>query len=97
MALHKKRDTAQAVVDDLQKRIIDTISEHWETATAELELELAIQVLDKAQNSQKQRESNGRGKKTFTAYSDKESISHKKNECPSLEDSDSRTTLVQEV
>ena len=47
--LHKSQDAAQAHVDDLQKRIIDTSSEPWETATAELELESAIQALRKAQ------------------------------------------------
>lgn len=40
---------AQALVDDLRKRIIDTSSEPWDAATAELELESAIQGLRKAQ------------------------------------------------
>lgn len=47
--LRKSRDAAQALVDDLQKRIINTSSEPWEAATAELELESAIQALHKAQ------------------------------------------------
>lgn len=40
---------AQVLVDDLRKRIIDTSSEPWDAATAELELESAIQALRKAQ------------------------------------------------
>ncbi|KAF9061500.1 hypothetical protein BDP27DRAFT_1385337 [Rhodocollybia butyracea] len=46
--LHKSRDTAQAHVDELRRRIIDVLSEHWEVATAELELEAALNVLTKA-------------------------------------------------
>lgn len=49
LRLRKSRDMAQAHVDDLRKRIIDTSSEPWEIATAELELESAIQALRKAQ------------------------------------------------
>lgn len=49
LCLHKSRDAAQALLDNLWKRIIDTPSEPWEAATAELELESAIQALCKAQ------------------------------------------------
>lgn len=49
LRLRKSRDAAQALVDDLRKRIINTSSEPWEIATAELELESAIQALRKAQ------------------------------------------------
>lgn len=54
--MRKKRDTAQALVDDLRKRIIDTTSERWETATAELELESSVQALDKAQKRMENKE-----------------------------------------
>lgn len=35
-------------MDDLRRRIIDVSSEHWEIATAELELETALTALSKA-------------------------------------------------
>ncbi|KAJ3816555.1 hypothetical protein F5880DRAFT_1619187 [Lentinula raphanica] len=49
LRLRKSRDTAQDHVNGLRKRIIDISSEPWDIATAELELESAIQVLRKAQ------------------------------------------------
>jgi hypothetical protein len=46
--LRKSRDAAQAHVDELRRRVIDVSSEHWEIATAELELEGALIILAKA-------------------------------------------------
>ncbi|KAE9385763.1 hypothetical protein BT96DRAFT_1006754 [Gymnopus androsaceus JB14] len=43
-------------VKDLRKRIMDTSSAPWETATAELELETALQVLRKAEGKVKRKE-----------------------------------------
>lgn len=54
--LRKSCDVAQDHVADLHKRIMDTSSAPWETATAELELETALQVLCKAEAKVKQKE-----------------------------------------
>jgi hypothetical protein len=55
--LHKSRDAAQAHVDDLRRRIIDVANESWEIATAELELETALNVLSKAKGKVTKKES----------------------------------------
>ncbi|KAJ3792094.1 hypothetical protein GGU11DRAFT_865191 [Lentinula aff. detonsa] len=57
LRLRKSRDAAQAHVDDLQKRVIDVSNDSWDAATAELELEMAIQVLRKAQGRVTKKES----------------------------------------
>ncbi|KAJ3764685.1 hypothetical protein FB446DRAFT_795852 [Lentinula raphanica] len=49
LRLRKARDVAQEHVDDLQRRIIDMSSETWDVATAELELQSAVETLRKAQ------------------------------------------------
>jgi rRNA maturation endonuclease Nob1 len=55
--LRKSRDAAQAHVDELRSRIIDVSSEHWEIATAELELDAALTVLTKARAKVTKKES----------------------------------------
>jgi hypothetical protein len=55
--LRKSRDAAQAHVDELRRRIIDVSSEHWEVATAELELETALNVLTKVKDKVTKKES----------------------------------------
>lgn len=54
--MRKSRDVAQDYVMDLRKRIMDTASAPWETATAELELETALQTLRKAEAKVKHKE-----------------------------------------
>ncbi|KAJ3713069.1 hypothetical protein C8R42DRAFT_593707 [Lentinula raphanica] len=49
LRLQKARDVAQEHVDDLRRRIIDMSSETWDVATAELELQSAVETLRKAQ------------------------------------------------
>ncbi|KAJ3825201.1 hypothetical protein F5880DRAFT_1478695 [Lentinula raphanica] len=49
LQLRKARDAAQDHVDDLRKRIIDMSSESWDVATAELELQSAVDTLRRAQ------------------------------------------------
>ncbi|KAJ3816384.1 hypothetical protein F5880DRAFT_1619395 [Lentinula raphanica] len=49
LRLRKSRDAAQDHVSSLRKRIIDMSSEPWDVATAELELESAMNALRKAQ------------------------------------------------
>jgi hypothetical protein len=44
-------------VDELRKRIIDVSSKYWEIATAELELETALNVLAKATSKVTKKES----------------------------------------
>ena len=44
-------------MDELRRRIIDVSSEHWEIATAELELETALNVLTKAKAKVTKKES----------------------------------------
>lgn len=56
LRLRKSRDAALDYVKDLRKRIMDTSSAPWETATAELELETALQVLRKAEGKVKRKE-----------------------------------------
>lgn len=56
LRLRKSRDVAQDQVTDIRKRIMDTSSAPWETATAELELETALQVLRKAEAKVKRKE-----------------------------------------
>ncbi|KAE9388805.1 hypothetical protein BT96DRAFT_947343 [Gymnopus androsaceus JB14] len=48
LRLRKSRNTIQAHVDDLCKRLADPTSEPWEMATVELELETALKSLCKA-------------------------------------------------
>ncbi|KAF9070217.1 hypothetical protein BDP27DRAFT_1382877 [Rhodocollybia butyracea] len=55
--LRKSWDTAQAHVDELRRRIIDVSSEHWESATAELELDTALTALTKARAKVTKKES----------------------------------------
>lgn len=54
--MRKRRDVAQDYVSDLRKRIMDTTSVPWEIATAELELEGALQTLRKAEAKVKLKE-----------------------------------------
>ncbi|KAE9382291.1 hypothetical protein BT96DRAFT_1010945 [Gymnopus androsaceus JB14] len=56
LCLWKSRDVAADYVEDLCHRIIDLSSVPWETATAELELETAMQILRKAKIRLKKKE-----------------------------------------
>ncbi|KAE9391464.1 hypothetical protein BT96DRAFT_959544 [Gymnopus androsaceus JB14] len=56
LCLRKSRDVAADYVKDLRHRIIDRSSVPWETATAELELETAVQTLRKAEIRLKKKE-----------------------------------------
>ncbi|KAJ3738040.1 hypothetical protein EV360DRAFT_77194, partial [Lentinula raphanica] len=58
LRLRKSRDAAQDNVNALRKRIIDMSSKPWDIATAELELETALQTLRKAQARVTKKENN---------------------------------------
>ncbi|KAJ3714473.1 hypothetical protein C8R42DRAFT_591231, partial [Lentinula raphanica] len=56
LRLRKSRDAAQDHVDDLRKRIINMSNEAWDVATAELELQSAIEALRKAEGKLSKKE-----------------------------------------
>ncbi|KAF9059473.1 hypothetical protein BDP27DRAFT_1498308 [Rhodocollybia butyracea] len=56
-ATQRLRKRRQAHVDELGRQIIDVSSEHWEIATAELELDIALNVLNKVKAKVTKKES----------------------------------------
>ncbi|KAE9384670.1 hypothetical protein BT96DRAFT_950393 [Gymnopus androsaceus JB14] len=95
LRLRKSRDVAADYVKDLRHRIIDRSSVPWETATAELELETAVQTLRKAEiRLKKKEEALGVTARQQLQHLIKSPFLTKKMNARSFEDTDTRAPEV---